>query len=780
MNFFSRVAVTLAVFLSSILPAKADITDGHFSTNQIFDVQYYWSGTTLNASNFIAPYNMNFQHPTVGSGQYFAFFNSTTNPGTYGLGLYNADGTRAQVVHNTGTLQAIGPDALFYIGSGFFGTVITTSAGYVYGSSASFTNMDTSVTSSDASSYTWASTTPLSAGQTAGGGGSTPAPTYTAITSANVVSVTPTSNNSPSGEGATNVIDGNTGTKYLNFDRASAGFTIKLDQGRVIEKFTITTANDYSPRDPSKFSLFGSNDGVTWTTIASNQSITLSNSRYTTSSDIVVTNTNAYVYYFITFDSTKALDQYADVSSCVAGYGGGWLGVENCNSVQVSEVKYYYNSANTTTSTDTGNGTVYNPGTAGAVSSLNTAPTVVSTAPGTPIVTSSSSSGVTTSTTVDTPGTPSTIETITDTRGNTDGRILTVTRNTTVVSTTPVTRVVTDTTPVTTTTVTTPTTVTTYSDGSTTTTNGTPVTTTSTANQVVTTTTTFNQVVTTSANQDYTTRVDQYTVLAQTNTFANLLNSNDVLNRHKIVDGDLVFRGNVDTGRSISFYTLGERAGEYANDGYTISTSRYGFGLDKLVRNNWVVGLNVSRSSSSMNGNDSTGNLYKDMIALNSTNVFRNWIVSSQLGYSRNALDSTHSLPALGYSNSSSTNGDDYWFTARLYTPDFRGLRPFIGGRVENNRRDAIVEAGSALTAMSYDAVNTTTNTTHYGLRFDRQVNSFNFYAEASQNSNNIMISRIGVGKQLTEKVSVIVGATHLKKDSIASTAASIMLRIGF
>ena len=92
MKFFSRVCVTLAVFLLSILPAKADITDGHFSTNQIFDVQYSWSGTTLNASNFIAPFDMNFQHPTVSSGQYFAFFNSTTNPGTYGLGLYNADG----------------------------------------------------------------------------------------------------------------------------------------------------------------------------------------------------------------------------------------------------------------------------------------------------------------------------------------------------------------------------------------------------------------------------------------------------------------------------------------------------------------------------------------------------------------------------------------------------------------------------------------------------------------------------------------------------------------
>ncbi len=578
MKFLSKVAVTFAVFLLSILPAKADITDGKFSTNQIFDVQYYWSGTTLNASNFIAPYDMNFQHPTVTNGQYFSFFNSTTNPGTYGLGLYNSNGTLAQVLHNTGTLQAIGPDALFYIGSGFFGTVITTSAGYNYGQSASFTNMDTSVTSTEAQNYTWASTTPLAAGQTAGGG----------------------------------------------------------------------------------------------------------------------------------------------------------------------------------------------------------SPTVVSTVAGTPVVSTSTSNGTTTSDTVDTNGTPTSVTTVTDSRGSQGEKELTITRNTTVVTTTPVTRVVTDTTPVTTTTVTTPTTVTTYSDGSTTTTNGTPVTTTSTTNQVVTTTSNFNTVSSTSANQDYTTRIDQYSVLAQTNSFANLLASNDLLNRHTVVDGDLVFRGNVDSGRSVSFYTLGEKSGDYTFDGYTISSSRYGFGLDKLVRNNWVVGLTVSRFDSSMSGNNAGGNINKDMLLLNSTYILRNWILSSQLGYSRNNFDTTHSLPEFGYSNNSKINGEDYWVTARAYTPDVRGFRPFVGARAEVNRRDGVTETGSVLTAVTYDAVNSTVNTTEYGLRFDKKIYAFNVYGEISQNSNYVVVSRVGVGKQLTEKIAVVVGATHFKKDSIASTAASIMLRIGF
>ena len=143
------------------------ITDGKFGINQIFDVQYNWSGTTLNASNFIAPYNKNFQTVTATSGQYFQFFDSTTNPGKHGLKLMNSNGTLAQVVHDYGDITALGSGAIFYLGTGWLGNVITTGAGYAYGSSASFTNMDTSVSSSDLSSYTFASSTPLAAGQTA-------------------------------------------------------------------------------------------------------------------------------------------------------------------------------------------------------------------------------------------------------------------------------------------------------------------------------------------------------------------------------------------------------------------------------------------------------------------------------------------------------------------------------------------------------------------------------------------------------------------------------------
>lgn len=768
-----RSAITAMLTLFATI-SHADITDGAFSANQIFDVQYYWNGNTLNASNFIRPYDSTFTPVTTTAGQYFKFVDN--GGGDYGLALYNADNTFNRTIHTTGQITALGGGAIFYIGSGWLGNVISTAEGYSYGDSATFTNMNTSPSTSDFTGYTWASTTPLADGQTAG---STPTPTYTAITSANVVSVTPTSTNSPSGEGASNVIDGNTNTKYLNFDRASAGFTIKLDQGRVIEKFTITTANDYSPRDPSKFSLFGSNDGVTWTTIASNQSITLSDSRYTTSSDIVVTNTNAYVYYFITFDSTKALDLYPNMSNCMAAYGGGWLGTENCNSVQVSEVKYYYDSANTITSADAGNGTIANPGTSGAVSSLNTTPTVVSTAAGADIVTTSTSNGTTTTTTTTTRGTTSSVTVVTDTRDR-QTKVLSINRNIIVTDTTPVTTTVTQTTPVTTTTTTTPTTVTTWSDGTTTTTNGTAVVTTTVTNNVVTNSTIVNDVVVTSTDTSYSTRIDQFDVLAESNSRENALLVSDPLIRHRVYDSEIKLVGANVNERTV-FDITASRSGTNTVDGYQSTANRYSLGITHLVKTDLMIGGQFSQINLNMNGNDSSGSLYKNAVNLYALWTRNDWLVKGDVGYANNKFNTTHTLPDLNLSNSASAAGEDLWAQVRLYTPAKKGIRLFAGARKEQNLRDYAIDSGSALSAVDYAAVNKITNTTEAGIRFDHYINDkMSVYAEYSQNSRQLETGKAGLSYMSKKNATIQIGTIQQRQNDLRNSGAILELKILF
>jgi hypothetical protein len=179
-----------ALFLTLLLLCSnvfANITTAKFSTAQIFDVQWNVSGGNLNASGFNYIYSsINYATQTASAarwtptqtadaganGRYISFFNSTTNPGTYGMAVYNSDGTVYKIINNTGSFRALADGAIFYNGNGSWGTLITTKQGYNYGQSGSWAvtqdcNTAPSSCNTALASYTPPSSTPLAAGQTA-------------------------------------------------------------------------------------------------------------------------------------------------------------------------------------------------------------------------------------------------------------------------------------------------------------------------------------------------------------------------------------------------------------------------------------------------------------------------------------------------------------------------------------------------------------------------------------------------------------------------------------
>ena len=189
-------------FLSMLLfgtAAYADITTGKFSTAQMFDVQWSISGNTLTTSSYNYLYRSepsasrmtSSDYAAIDSaGQYFAFFDSTTDPGTFGMALYNSDGTVAEVIHNTGTFRALADGAIFYNGDGMWGTLITTAQGYAIGDSASFTIEEENPTNTTMAGWTPDSTEPLSDGETASSSTTAPTPVYrSAITDVQQVQV---------------------------------------------------------------------------------------------------------------------------------------------------------------------------------------------------------------------------------------------------------------------------------------------------------------------------------------------------------------------------------------------------------------------------------------------------------------------------------------------------------------------------------------------------------------------------------------------------------------
>lgn len=282
------------------------------------------------------------------AGDYIAFVQTgdATNP--WNAIQYNSAGVQKAVM-GTGHIINMGTDYFFFVGNdNNTGQLFSMTSGFSNTSGLTWTGTLNPTVSQVNALAANGSTTPLAAGQTAGPPPPAPTKIYNSGVTANApVYITnhyPTSNNSPAGEGAANAFDNNPNTKYLNFDKKNAGVTVKLNAGRVVTGFTLTTANDFSGRDPTSYKLYGSNDGVNWTLIQDG-ALSLSETRFWTSPTIPVTNSAAYAFYYIFFPTTKS------------GDGCGL----NCDSMQIAEITFIYDANNTTTSTSSGT-TVSNPG----------------------------------------------------------------------------------------------------------------------------------------------------------------------------------------------------------------------------------------------------------------------------------------------------------------------------------------------------------------------------------------------------------------------------------
>jgi len=354
MKRFLLIFSFLITFCLSAHSQATGLVDLKFGRYQIADSQWNVSACMYTATCEIYSKNPGtaYQIPwyngqlSWAAGDYVKFVTTgdATNP--WNAIQYTSAGTQKAVM-GTGHIINMGTDYFFFVGNdNNTGQLFSMTQGFANTSGVTWTGTLNPTVSQVNTYATNGSTTPLAAGQTAAPAGPPPpVPTaiYTNSSNVYVTRAIPTSNNSPGNEGPANAFDNNPYTKYLNFDKQNAGVTIQLNAGRVVTSFKLTTANDAVERDPTSYKLYGSNDGSTWTLIQQG-SLSLSNNRFSVSSDIAVTNSTAYIYYFMIFPSIKNN----------AG-----------NSVQIAEITYYYDANNTTTSTATSN-TIVDPTTAAA------------------------------------------------------------------------------------------------------------------------------------------------------------------------------------------------------------------------------------------------------------------------------------------------------------------------------------------------------------------------------------------------------------------------------
>ncbi|WP_420370438.1 GH92 family glycosyl hydrolase [Curtobacterium sp. L1-20] len=127
-----------------------------------------------------------------------------------------------------------------------------------------------------------------------------------------VTAVTADAENPPN-EVAANLADGSASSKWLAFQKTGV-ITYRLDQAETLAKYSLTSANDSPGRDPKAWTVSGSNDGTTWTTVDT-QSGQAFSGRGTTN-DYSAATPGSYSQYRLTIsqNSGDGLTQLADWS----------------------------------------------------------------------------------------------------------------------------------------------------------------------------------------------------------------------------------------------------------------------------------------------------------------------------------------------------------------------------------------------------------------------------------------------------------------------------------
>ena len=129
----------------------------------------------------------------------------------------------------------------------------------------------------------------------------------------------------PFGEDVTKAIDGNVYTKYLNFNRSNTGLIVNTARTSIATRMDLTTANDFPERDPINYTIEGSNNGTSWTSIASG-SIPCNNTRFLSRS-FTFSNSTSYSWYRVIFPN-------------ICNFG-------LANSMQIAEIQLYQTSTTT-------------------------------------------------------------------------------------------------------------------------------------------------------------------------------------------------------------------------------------------------------------------------------------------------------------------------------------------------------------------------------------------------------------------------------------------------
>ena len=217
-----------------------------------------------------------------------------------------------------------------------------------------------------------------------------------------------------------------------------------------------------------------------------------------------------------------------------------------------------------------------------------------------------------------------------------------------------------------------------------------------------------------------------------------------------------------------------------ADNGYSAKSFIYGGGLEIDIKPTWTIGAQYNNVNIDLDGVDSTSSLNKSHIGV--FNMFRGNTLSllTNAGLAQNKYNVSRNVQGV-FNNESSTTGQEWWVTNRLFWHAHKNITPFVGYTVGNTRRDAFTESGSIQSARSVAAVDETSHTGEVGLNLSHRFGGkkkdlFGVSVEGSYATDN----SAEVSATVDYKEMVFIQGIHQISDGVSNTAVSANVKFRF
>jgi hypothetical protein len=218
----------------------------------------------------------------------------------------------------------------------------------------------------------------------------------------------------------------------------------------------------------------------------------------------------------------------------------------------------------------------------------------------------------------------------------------------------------------------------------------------------------------------------------------------------------------------------------YNADGYSADSKIFGGGFEFDVTKGWTLGFQYNRININLNGVDSRTQQSKDHFGVFSELRGNTFTLNTNAAIANSNYKYNRTVEGV-FNNEGSTIGSEWWISNRLYWHLNKSVKPFIGYTVQNVNRNAYVETGSPESARSVDVFNQTTHVGEIGVKLEtrfggKKKDLFGVSVEGAYGTD----SSYGVSASVDYKEMLFIEGSHGINNGVTNNSVAAKVKFRF